>query len=213
MQNRIGKVSPPALPVSAPENSAQNKTNNVLRLFFERLANAVNSLTGLYGAQFLEMPNAAYFSTANQALGTVNVGQDVEFGNTYLSSGFEINGGSNTQITALYSGVYKFSFTAQVRSNSASSKVVYIWIARNGSDLPYSAKEYQLAGSGDVRELAWDFVLDMQAGQYVEMRWTADDSDVALDATAPAAPHPGIPSAVVSVLFVSMLPAVSPTPP
>jgi hypothetical protein len=55
--------------------------------------------------------------------------------------------------------------------------------------------------------------LDLAAGEYVEMQLAADDTNVTLEAVAPATPHPGVTSAVVTINFISALPEVRPTPP
>lgn len=211
----LQRVAPPALPQppSGPLNAFLSVLNNILRLYFNANANVVNSLAGHLGGRFLDVPNALFYSTADQALGVINTAQPIQFENTYLNHGVTINGGSSTQITTTYSGVYNFQVSAQVRSNSASSKIVFIWISRNGTDIGYSTKEYVLSGSGDIHELNWSFNMDMQAGQYIEMQWAGDDIDLSLDAVAAASPHPGIPSAAVAVSLVSALPDTLPTPP
>jgi hypothetical protein len=45
----------------------------------------------------------------------------------------------------------------------------------------------------------------MQAGQYFELMWSVDDTNVQLKAVAAAAPVPAIPSAILTVTFVSAL--------
>jgi hypothetical protein len=150
-------------------------------LFFNRLANNVNLLTGEYGGQFIEKPNGLFFSTTDQPIAAINTAQVISFENTYLSEGITINGGSSSQITATYSGIYNFQFTAQAASGSASSKNVYVWIRRNGTDIGYSARHLVLQGSNDSNDVGWAFNIDLQAGQYIEMMWSSDDINTRLD--------------------------------
>jgi hypothetical protein len=211
----IDKVQPPALPLPPQDSSHTylSALNNILRLFFNRIANSINLVTGEYGAQYISKPNGLFFSITSQPLDTVNVAQDVSFEVTYLTEGLVINGGANTEITATFSGIYNFQFSGQAYSNSASPKNVYLWIARDGTDIGYSTRQYVLAGSGDATQISWSFNIDLQAGQYIELRWSADDIDTSLQAQSASSPHPGIPSAVVTVTFVSALPETLPTPP
>lgn len=211
----VQKVQVPALPIpkEGPLKQYLDDLNNILRLFFNLLANAVNNVFGDLGGRFLDSPNALYFSTVDQPIAVVDTAQVVTFNQTYLESGFSINGGSNSQITATYSGVYNFQFTTQVVSGSASSKTVYLWISRNGTDLGYTAKDIVLSGSADVNEATWNFNLDLAAGEYVEMKWSSDDIDASLNAEAATSPHPGVASAVVTINFISALPETRPTPP
>jgi hypothetical protein len=211
----VQKVQVPALPIPRPGPLKQylDDLNNILRLFFNLLANAVNTVFGELGGRFIDVPNALYFSTVDQPIAVVDTAQVVTFNQTYLESGFSINGGSNSQITATYGGVYNFQFTTQIVSSSASSKTIYLWISRNGTDLGYTAKDVVLQGSSDVNEATWNFNLDLAAGEYVEMKWSSDDIDASLNAETPASPHPGVASAVVTINFISALPETRPTPP
>jgi hypothetical protein len=211
----VQKVQPPALPIpkDSPLKQYLDDLNNILRLFFNLLANAVNSVFGELGGRFIDVPNALYFSTVDQPIAVVDTAQVVTFNQTYLESGFSINGGSNSQITATYGGVYNFQFTTQIVSGSASSKTIYLWISRDGTDLGYTAKDVVLSGSADVNEATWNFNLDLAAGEYVEMKWSSDDIDASLNSEAATSPHPGVASAVVTINFISALPEVRPTPP
>jgi len=211
-RNLLGKTAPPALPVAPPSplKGFMDSLNNVLRLFFNGVGSSVNALIGENGGRFVQAPNALFFDIGDQALATVNVGQPVRFNQTYLNNAITINGVTTSEITVEYSGIYSFQFTGQVRSNSSSSKIVYLWIARGGSDVGYSAREYIVAGSGGVLEIAWSFIIDIEAGDYIELKWTGDSINLSLDAIAPTFPHPGISSAVVAITFVSALPEVLP---
>jgi len=211
----VQKVQTPALPIPRPGPLKHylDDLNNILRLFFNLLANIVNTVFGELGGRFIDVPNALYFSTVDQPIAAVDTGQVVTFNQTYLESGFSINGVGNSQITATYGGVYNFQFTTQIVSASASSKTVFIWIARNGVALGYTAKDFVLQGSSDVNEATWNFNLDLAAGEYVEMVWSSDDIDASLNSEAATSPHPGVASAVVTINFISALPETRPTPP
>ena len=66
MANRlVQKVQVPALPIpkASPLKQYLDDLNNILRLFFNLLANAVNTVFGELGGRFLDVPNALYFST------------------------------------------------------------------------------------------------------------------------------------------------------
>ena len=215
----VQKVQPPALPIpkAGPLKQYLDDLNNILRLFFNLVANAVNNVFGELGGRFLDVPNALYFSTVDQPIAVADTAQVITFNQTYLESGFELNGGSSSEITATYSGVYNFQFIGQMSSGSSSAKNIFIYITRNGTALGYTAREYVLSGSGDIHEVIWNFNLDLAAGEYIEMVWVSDDTDVTMEsvppATSPATPHPGVTSAVVTINFISALPEVRPTPP
>ena len=216
MANRlVQKVQPPALPIpkESPLKQYLDDLNNILRLFFNLVANAVNNVFGELGGRFIDVPNALYFSTVDQPIAVVDTAQVVTFNQTYLESGFELNGGSNSEITAVYGGVYNFQLTLTLTSTSGSSKDAYVWIARNGTDLGYTTRPYNISGSGRMLDIQWAFDIDVAAGEYLEFYWSGTSTNLELGASAAATPHPGIPSAIITVNFISALPETRPTPP
>ena len=211
----IGKAQSPALPAPpvGPLRVYLDDLKNILRLFFNKISNSVNLVTGSSGARFIDTPNGLFFDTGDQVIADVNVAQPVRFNQTYLNNAVTINGVTTSEITATHSGVYNFQFTGQVRSTSGSSKLIFVWLRRSTVDVGYSTKEYTVSGSGKELEISWSFNIDLQAGQYIQIMWAADSVDLQLDTVAASSPHPGIPSAVVAVTFVSTLPDPLPTLP
>ena len=187
--------------------------NNVLRLYFNRLSDALNNVIGVNGGQYVDCPYGLFFSTDPQTLSGANTAHPIEFPVTYLSNAVEINAGTESRTYALVSGVYNFQFSGQLKSTSSSAKQVWVWITRSGAPVGYSTHQYTLEGSNNHMEISWNFDIDMTAGQYVELQWAADSTSVVLEATAAAGPHPGIPSAVLAVNFVAPLPDTLPVPP
>ena len=214
--NKIKKVQPPALPVAPQQNPIRvylDDLNNILRLFFNQIANTLNLLTGDTGGVFVSNPNGLFFDTADQPIAVINTAQPVRFNQTYLNSGVSIGGATTSEITVVNSGIYNFQFTGQLRSTSGSNKILYVWLNRNGTNIGYSTWEYSISGSGKELEIAWNFNIDLLAGQYIQIIIAGDSTNMVLDSVVATSPHPGIPSAVVSVTFVSALPAVLPVPP
>jgi hypothetical protein len=109
--------------------------------------------------------------------------------------------------------VYNFQFSGQLLSGSASAKQVYIWIARNGTDIGYSTHQYTVSGSGTHLNVSWNFDIDLAAGEYIEMQWASNDINMKLEAVVATAPHPGMPSAVMAVNFIAPLPIPRPIAP
>ena len=211
---RLGKIKAPALPESSGViATAFAVLIKVLRLYFTRIDDGYNQLVGNNGGRFLEAPNGLFFDLGDQALAVINTAQPVRFNQTYLNNGVSINGVTTSEITVEHGGVYNFQVSARAVSGSGSTKTLWMWINRNGTDVGYSTKEYTVAGSGKELELVWNFTIDVLAGQYIQMKWTANDINVSLDFTAATSPHPGIPSAVVAVHYVSALPNILPVLP
>jgi hypothetical protein len=207
MSNRLERVVPPALPLPSVEYSQQGQGGllNVLRLFFTRLSNVIADLTSIDdGGRFLYMPRGLFYSTTAQTATLVNTGYPVEFENTYIGNGVSTGGVNNTRITVSADGVYNFQVTLMTQHTNSSDVIVWTWINQNGTDVPYGAKKQTIKGNSD-QPIYWNFSIDVQAGQYIEMYWATDDTSLSLHTEAATAPHQGIPSALVAVSFVSNL--------
>ena len=207
MPNEIDKVATPALPL-APEGYERpymDQNSNVLRLFFNRLVNSLNTLLSTEdGGKFLYMPRGLFYSTTDQSATVVDTGYPVEFENTYIGNGVSIAGADNTQITVVADGVYNFQVTLQLEKNNSAACSLFVWINKNGTDQPYGGQHQAIKGD-DYQVSHWNFSIDLTAGQYIEMYWATDDTDLNLHTEVATSPHPGIPSAVVAVSFVSNL--------
>ena len=207
MANELNRVEPPALPL-APEQydrPYQDQSNNVLRLFFNRLIGLIREVISTDdGGKFLYFPRGLFYSTTDQSAVAINTGYPVEFENTYIGNGVSIAGADNTQITVAADGVYNFQVTLQTGHTNSSDAEVITWINKNGTDQPYGGQTQTIKGNSD-QPVFWNFSIDLTAGQYIEMYWATDDTALTLNTTAATSPHPGIPSTIVAVSFVSNL--------
>jgi hypothetical protein len=218
MANRSQSLETPLVPtLPTPgrvyEERVADQSNGLIRNFMLKLSSTLRSLLGPNGGQYIDCPNGLFFNTSDQTLAATNTATAVEFPIEYLNNGVEVNAGTESRIYVTVSGVYNFQFSGQLRSGSGSAKQVYLWIVRNGTNIGYSTHQYTLSGSNQHLNISWNFNIDMQDGDYLELEWAADDTNVTMEATAAAGAHPGIPSAVMAVNYVSPLPDVIPTPP
>lgn len=209
----VSKVENPALPIPPTGTTLRrylDDLNNILRLFFNRLANSVNLVTGEFGGRFIESPNGKFFSTTDQTAASINTAYALEFENTYLGEAISVEGTPKTRITPIYSGVYNFELSIELTSTNASSKELSFWVRRDGVDVATTARQHVVAGSGGVDDFEYSFTIDVQAGQYIELMWATNDTTIVIDAQPAVSPRPAIPSTLVTVIFVSALPETLP---
>jgi hypothetical protein len=205
MANRIERPQPPALPQAPGAYQIQyvNQFNSVLRLFFRRLTSTLDELLSVAdGGRYLYMPRGLFYSTTDQTAAATSTGYPVEFENTYIGSGVSIVGGTRATVTS--AGVYNFQVTLTTQHTNAASVTVWAWINKDGTDIPYGAQKQTVKGNGD-QAMYWNFSIDLLEGQYIEMYWATDDTDLSLHTETATSLHSGIPSAVVAVSFVSNL--------
>ena len=206
---------PPRLPDPPREYTAGYLSTllNVLRLYFNRLSSVLQNVLGPNGGQYIDRPNGLFFNTAPQTFALTNTAYPVLFPTTYLSNAVKVNAGTESRIYVDVGGVYNFQYSGQLISTNSSAKTAYLWIVRNGDPVGYSTHAYTLTGSDEFLEISWNFNIDMQEGDYLELEIAVTNTAMRLDAVAATAPHPGIPSSVMAVNFVAPLPDPLPTPP
>mgnify|MGYP003340092441 FL=1 len=150
-----------------------------------------------------ERPYGLFYSTQHQTIAVVNTAYLVTYDQTYLSN--QISVSSSGHCVADVAGVYNFQFSAQVTSTSASSKQVYFWINKNGTDIDYSSRVFTVSGSSASLAVNWNFNIDLNAGQYVAIMWASDSTNVQLSVSTPDSPIPISSSAVMACTRLSSL--------
>ena len=118
-----------------------------------------------------------------------------------------------SMLTFQYSGIYNIQFSLQF-SNTDNNIIheVDVWFKKNDVDIPDSNSRFSVPGkhSGLNGQLiaALNFLVEVTAGDVVEIVWHTDDSTVFIEtissSTAPVRPE--TPSAIATVTFVSELP-------
>jgi hypothetical protein len=213
----LSQVAAPNLPLATEQYSRAytDQLNNVLRLYFNRLDAILDQLktSSDIPTTSVNLPNGLFFSTVDQTLAAINTGYPITFNQTYLNNEVALQSGSTSKIEVNVDGVYNFQLSAQLKSTNASAKDVHIWIKRGTTTIGYSAHRYTVEGSDNHMNVNWLFDIDLADGEYIEMYWGANDTNVTLEAIAASAPYPAVASAVMAVNFVSKLPDPRPTPP
>lgn len=216
-ESELNQVAAPNLPLAPMEYSRQygDQLNNVLRLYFNRLDAILAQLrtSDDIDPANINFPNGLFFNTADQTLAAVNTGYPITFNQTYLNNFVALQTASTSKIEVAVAGVYNFQLSAQLKSTNASAKDVQIWIKRGTTTIGYSGHRYTVEGSDNHMNVNWIFDIDLAAGEYIEMYWGADDTNVTMEAIPASAPYPAVASAVMAVNFVARLPSPRPTPP
>jgi hypothetical protein len=150
------------------------------------------------------LPYGAFFDTTTQSMTTVNTPKAMTFNNTQLVNQMYI-GSPTSRIYVDLPGVYNFQFSAQLDKSSGSSAHTYIWPRINGANIANSASIVAVQGTNAETVAAWNFVLDLNGGDYFELMWEADDVNLQLTASAATASTPAIPSVILTVTYMSSL--------
>jgi hypothetical protein len=197
----------PSLPFAEVQYSKDylNQLCNILRLYFNQLDNVISQLLSVAGGSILKFPNGSFYLTTQQTIPVINTAYAIPFNNTAVSNQVVI-GTTTSHIVTSVAGYYNFQFSLQLAKTGGSNVGIWIWPRVNGVDIAESNTKLQLTGSSSSESVAaWNFVLPMNAGDYFELMWAADDTRAIIKAEAANAFSPAIPPAILTATFVSAL--------
>lgn len=113
-----------------------------------------------------------------------------------------------TRITYANDGVYNIQFSAQlVRLSGGSTESVIIWIRKNGvlvaNNIPWTSTRVDLKANQGYLVVAWNFFVDITAGDWIELCWSTSSITIDIEATVSAGIYPSIPSLIITTNKVS----------
>jgi hypothetical protein len=141
----------------------------------------------------------SFYSTATQTALVINTATEVTLNTTDLSSGVFLSGSPQSRINVDTDGIYNLQLSVQLDKTSGGTAEFYIWFRKNGADVTDSASQIRIQGNNAEIFSALNYFFSLKAGDYVEIMFSVTDLSVELLAVPAAAPHPGIPSIIVTV--------------
>lgn len=139
--------------------------------------------------------------TTDATAASINTAYAVEFNVTEISNGISI-GTPISRLVASGSGLYNFSASFQLLSNSASAKNAWLWFRKNGVDIADSSSLVTLSGNNQSNSVAKSELISLAAADYVEVMYAVSDTGLFLDATAATAFAPTSPAVLISITQV-----------
>ena len=152
--------------------------------------------TGYYGA---------FQDNTTQTAVSANTDYAVKLNTTDLTNGVSVvndGSGNPTRVTLANTGIYNIQFSLQLEKTGGSGNfIVDIWVRKNGVDVANTAGKVVLTGSANASPIvaAWNYVLDLAANDYVQLMWSTSNNNAIILAAVATPPHPGIPSAILTV--------------
>lgn len=212
LRNTLIPVVAPRLPTSPnpPDALYLDQLNNILRLYFNQLDGLIGNLTGGQGGKFLEFPYGAFSDYTAQSMTAANTATLVAMANTDFSNGVTI---SSSKMTVANAGIYNLQFSVQMQNLANAPQDAFIWLKQNGVDIVgstgvigMSARKNPGDPSHDIK--GWNYFLSMNAGDYIEIYWSATDVLVTIHTYAASGTptKPSTASVVATMSFVSALP-------
>ena len=146
----------------------------------------------------------AFSDTTTQTITSIDTAYAMTFNTTDEANGVSI-GSPTSRIVVAEQGVYNVQFSAQLDKTSGAAANIYIWLRKNGTNVPNTASKVAIQGTSAETVAAWNFVIQLEATNYVELMWSSDDADVVLLAASATSVWPAIPSVICTVTQVNNL--------
>ena len=140
----------------------------------------------------------SFYDTTTQTAAAINTAYAMTFNTTDLSVSVTC-GSPTSRIYVDRPNVYNIQFSAQLDKTAGGVGLIYIWLRKNGTDVPDSTTQVRIQGNNAETVAAWNFLLQMNAGDYFELMWEVDDTSVQILTEAASAVHPAIPSVILTV--------------
>lgn len=194
MANKIRNIAPPNLPVAPPEYERryQDQFSNVLRLFFNLIANAINA----------PKPHASFYDTTTQTNPVPGAVNYMRVDSVYADSIMGIRKDTD-KVFISETGLYNIQFSAQLDKTGGGASDVFIWLMINGINVAHSATKVVIDGPNNEIVPAWNFVVPLADGDYFQLAWQSPDPDVVIAAAPASGNIPEIPSLILTVTWVS----------
>ena len=144
------------------------------------------------------------YHTASLVGNVENTPLTMSFSTTDFSyGGITISGSYSDKIKITNGGVYNIQFSAQTSKTSGTSTTFYIWLAKNGVEVPSSNTGVTLAGgANDVSIPAWNFFTSASAGDYYQLMFAVTHNNGVIEYTPSGSAGltgPAVPSVILTV--------------
>jgi len=215
VKQQLESPSIPSLgfPPEAYERRHLNENYGALNNYFRKLTTVLGSLFGPKGGKFMNNPHGAFQDSTDQVAANTTTAYAVKFNTTDFSNGVTMASGS--RITVADAGIWNLQFSIQFTNTTNSSQDVDVWFRVNGTNVANSNSRFGFAprkGASDPYHTiaAMNYFVSLNATDYVEIMWRPTDVGVTIEqyAAGTSPTRPAVPSAIVTMSFVSNLPTI-----
>jgi len=153
------------------------------------------------------IPHGAFYDTTTQTCASTTTAYAMTYNTTVFSQGVWVD---NSKIYVSAPGIYNVQFSCQLGNTDSAAHDIHIWLAKNGVNETESNTIVDVppkhGGTYGHTVAAWNFFVQMNRNDYVEIMWNAESTSVSIPhfpvATNPT--RPSTPSVILTVTLVSV---------
>jgi hypothetical protein len=153
-------------------------------------------------------PYGSFQDSTDQTAANTTTAYSITFDTTDYSNGVYLS--NSSRINFRNYGIYNLQFSVQLKNTTNDTQDVDIWFSKNGTNIDKSNSRFSLPArksSGDPSHLiaALNFYLELQVGDYVELKWRVSDIGVSIEqyGTSTSPTRPAVPSVIFTAQYVA----------
>jgi hypothetical protein len=155
---------------------------------------------------FPQLHMGTFYSTVTQTAAQANTPYAVTFNSDGLKC-VHINRANTSEIVCAEQGLYKFEFRLHLQAPKNQIGRVWVWARIDGVDIPDSATEMSMYGSGTIEATmypSWSFQQSINAGGTFQLMWATDNTGIVIYQPTQTAFAPASRSAAMRVTQVNL---------
>ena len=140
-----------------------------------------------------------FYDTTTQTAALTSTAYPITFNTTDISDGVRLRSPSTSEVEVDTEGLYNFQVSIQLDCTGGSNREVWVWVRKNGADIPNSASYVTIQNNNSELLQAFNLFANMKAGDYVQFMWAVGNTDAQLATFAASAFAPAVPSIILTV--------------
>jgi hypothetical protein len=140
-----------------------------------------------------------FYDTTTQTAALTSTAYPITFNTTDISDGVRLRSPSTSEVEVDTEGLYNFQVSIQLDCTGGSNREVWVWVRKNGADIPNSAFYVTIQNNNSELLQAFNLFANMKAGDYVQFMWAVGNTAAQLATFAASAFAPAVPSIILTV--------------
>lgn len=141
---------------------------------------------------------AEFSKSVTASLSAANTAYPITFDTVSIANGISI-GTTASQIIFSKTGLYRINATIQLASTGSNIKQVYVWLRKNGVDIPNTSTTISIESATAMFTPMKSNLVSVNSGDYIELCWAATDNSVSISASASTAFSPANPACTLNI--------------
>jgi len=144
--------------------------------------------------------HGAFHSEFTQSATSANTAYIMSAETTDYATGVSVSNGGD--IIILSGGTYNLQFSSVFKKlQGGAIEYVSVWPKVNDNNVPWSNTDVTMANNNELIVAAWNFILELNAGDTVNLMWSSTSTQMQMVAIPPQInpTRPGTPSVIITL--------------